>query len=105
MVCWLIQQKIIRFIYPGKTKVAFFNQDLLSYQTGKSAVEVAREAFSDQLTLKEEIDRLLEKIESGDANTDLWDSLAAKQAEFETRGGPGIDGSRSWSFIRIGLYC
>lgn len=75
----------------GKTKVAFFNQDLLSYQTDKSAVEVAREAFAEQLALKDEIDELLEKIEGGADDADLWDSLAAKQAEFETRGGSSID--------------
>lgn len=75
----------------GKTKVAFFNQDLLSYQTDKSAVEVAREAFAEQLALKDEIDELLEKLEAGIAEVELWDTLAVKQAEFETLGGTSID--------------
>ncbi|MEL6255347.1 MAG: ABC-F family ATP-binding cassette domain-containing protein [Bacteroidota bacterium] len=77
--------------FSGKTKIAFFSQDLLSFQTEKSAVEVAREAFAEQLKLKDEIDALLEKMESGEEDPELWDQLAKKQAEFETMGGPGMD--------------
>ncbi|MEM6800586.1 MAG: ABC-F family ATP-binding cassette domain-containing protein, partial [Bacteroidota bacterium] len=75
----------------GKSKVAFFNQDLLSYQTDKSAVAVAREAFAETLALKDEIDALLERIEQGEDDPSLWDLLANKQAAFETQGGSSID--------------
>ncbi|MCI4670236.1 MAG: ABC-F family ATP-binding cassette domain-containing protein [Bacteroidia bacterium] len=75
----------------GKLKVAFFNQDLLSYQTDRSIFEVARDAFAPLLELKEEIDGLLKRMEDGETGNELWDALDAKQGEFENRGGPQME--------------
>ncbi len=74
----------------GGYTIAFFNQDLLSYQTDRSIVEVAKEAFAPLLLLKNEIDELLQKMERGEANATDWDQLASKQAEFETKEGNQI---------------
>ena len=67
--------------------IAFFNQDLLSYQTERSVVEVAREAFTDLLALQAEIEELLAQVEAGAEDVALWDELATKQETFEARGG------------------
>ncbi|MEO0898420.1 MAG: ABC-F family ATP-binding cassette domain-containing protein [Bacteroidota bacterium] len=75
----------------GKMLIAFFNQDLLSYETDRSIFEVARDAFADLLALKEEIDGLLKRMEEGETGNDLWDAMDSKQAEFETKGGPQMD--------------
>ena len=80
----------------GNMQIAFFSQDLLSFQTDRSIVEVAREAFAPLLALERDIQALLQKIESGESdNTEadlaLWDELAQKQARFETQGGNLID--------------
>ncbi|RMG31730.1 MAG: ABC transporter ATP-binding protein [Bacteroidetes bacterium] len=75
----------------GGYTVAYFNQDLLSYQSEQPIAEVAREAFAPLLALKAEIDGLLKKMEAGTAGEAEWNQLAAKQAEFENRGGNLIE--------------
>ncbi|MEM7659610.1 MAG: ABC-F family ATP-binding cassette domain-containing protein [Bacteroidota bacterium] len=75
----------------GKLKVAFFNQDLLSYQTDRPIVEVARDAFAELLQLQKEINELLQQVEAGETDPAIWDDLAAKQDTFETQGGNRMD--------------
>ena len=76
---------------PSNMRIAFFSQDLLSYQTDRSIVEVAREAFAPLLKLETEIQTILQQIESGKTDDHLWDELAHKQASFETQGGNLIE--------------
>ncbi|RMG74455.1 MAG: ABC transporter ATP-binding protein [Bacteroidetes bacterium] len=75
----------------GQLKIAFFNQDLLSFETDRSIFEVAREAFAPLLALQAEIDTLHHRLEGGETDPALWDALAAKQAAFETQGGTRMD--------------
>lgn len=72
-------------------KVAYFNQDLLSYQTERPISEVVRDAFAPLLELKAEINTLLKRMEDGEGDTKLWEELATKQDLFEARGGSTID--------------
>lgn len=75
----------------GKLEVAFFNQDLLSFETDLSIVEVAREAFAPLLQLQAEIESLLTRLEQGHTEPELLNELANKQEVFETRGGKLIE--------------
>ena len=75
----------------GQVKIAFFNQDLLSYETDRPVFEVARDAFAPLLQLQAEIDSLHHRLEAGETDPSLWDALAAKQALFETQGGNRIE--------------
>ncbi|MEM6264312.1 MAG: ABC-F family ATP-binding cassette domain-containing protein [Bacteroidota bacterium] len=72
-------------------KVAFFNQDLLSFQTDQSIDEVVRQAFAPLLKMKEELDELLQRVEAGEQSPELWDELAHKQEVFDASGGQKID--------------
>ncbi len=72
-------------------KIAFFNQDLLSFETDDIIFEVVRQAFLPLLKLNEEVDTLLHRVEAGETDPAIWDDLAQKQAAFETRGGNRID--------------
>jgi len=79
-------------VHAAKTlQIGYFNQDLLSYQTDRSIVEVVRNAYAPLLTLEAEIETLQRKIENGESDPQLWDDLSIKQALFETRGGSKID--------------
>ncbi len=75
----------------GGSQVAYFHQDLLSYESDQSIFHLAREAFRDLLDTKEEIERLLLKTEQGEATPDDWDRLAHLQDEFETKDGHRIE--------------
>ncbi|GAB4424855.1 MAG: ABC-F family ATP-binding cassette domain-containing protein [Bacteroidia bacterium] len=75
----------------GQLKVAFFNQDLLSYETQRSIYDVARDAFAPLLALRDEIRDLLHRLEQGADDPALLDELAHKQDAFETGGGTKID--------------
>lgn len=72
-------------------KIAFFNQDLLSFETDDVIFDVVKQAFAPLLKLQEEIDALLHRIEAGETDPKIWDELAQKQAAFETRGGSRIE--------------
>ncbi|MDX2286843.1 MAG: ABC-F family ATP-binding cassette domain-containing protein [Bacteroidia bacterium] len=76
---------------PAHARVAFFNQDLLSFHTEQPIFEVAREAFAPLLAMQAEIDRLIGFIETEGGAPDDWDRLATLQDEFETRGGSRVD--------------
>lgn len=75
------------------TKIAFFNQDLLSYETEMPIYDLVKQAFGGLIVLENEIEDLLHRIENGDINPDTWDDLAHKQEEFDHLGGYTIDAS------------
>lgn len=66
----------------GECTIGFLNQDLLSYQTDDSILEVAMQAFERQLELQKEIDQVLHKMETNYEDKDI-DLLARLQEEFE----------------------
>jgi ATP-binding cassette subfamily F protein 3 len=71
-------------------KIGYLNQDLLSYQSDKSILHVAMEAFERQNQLHTEIENLLKKLES-DYSDDLLHKLSDKQSEFEALDGYNIE--------------
>lgn len=66
----------------GECTIGFLNQDLLSYQTDDSILEVAMQAFEKQLELQHKIDAVLHKMETNYEDKDI-DVLAHLQEEFE----------------------
>jgi len=71
-------------------KIGYLNQDLLSYQSDKSILHVAMEAFERQNQLHTEIEALLKKLET-DYSDDLLNKLSDKQNEFEALDGYNIE--------------
>lgn len=71
-------------------KIGYLNQDLLSYQSDKSILHVAMEAFTRQNELHTEIENLLKKLET-DYTDDLINKLSDKQHEFEALDGYSIE--------------
>jgi ATP-binding cassette subfamily F protein 3 len=71
---------------PKDYSIGFLNQDLLSYQTDNSILNVAMEAFDRVVSIQNEIEKLLEDI-----NTNYDDKLVEKLCElqetFENLGG------------------
>ncbi|QNL48703.1 ABC-F family ATP-binding cassette domain-containing protein [Olivibacter sp. SDN3] len=71
-------------------KIGYLNQDLLSYESEKSILHVAMEAFERQNQLHSEIENLLKKMET-DYSEDLLNKLSDKQVEFEALDGYNIE--------------
>lgn len=71
-------------------KIGYLNQDLLSYQSDKSILHVAMEAFERQNQLHTEIEKLLHKLET-DYSDELLHKLSDKQSEFEALDGYTIE--------------
>lgn len=71
-------------------KMGYLNQDLLSYQSDKSILHVAMEAFSRQNQLHTEIEIILKKLET-EYSDDLINKLSDKQHEFEALDGYNIE--------------
>ncbi|GGG90723.1 ABC transporter ATP-binding protein [Parapedobacter pyrenivorans] len=71
-------------------KIGYLNQDLLSYQSNKSILHVAMEAFERQNQLHTEIEQLLKKLET-DYSDDIIQKLSDKQTEFEALDGYSIE--------------
>ncbi|RQP18747.1 MAG: ABC transporter ATP-binding protein [Parapedobacter sp.] len=71
-------------------KIGYLNQDLLSYESNKSILHVAMEAFERQNQLHTEIERLLKKLET-DYSDDIIQKLSDKQSEFEALDGYNIE--------------
>jgi ATP-binding cassette subfamily F protein 3 len=69
-----------------ETTIGFLNQDLLSYQTDDSILEVAMTAFEEALKVQHQIDEVLKKMET-DYNDGLIDKLAKLQERFEANDG------------------
>jgi ATP-binding cassette subfamily F protein 3 len=66
----------------GDCTIGFLNQDLLSYQTDDSILNVAMQAFEKQLELQKDIDDVLHKMETNYEDKDI-DVLAKLQEDFE----------------------
>ena len=66
----------------GDCTIGFLNQDLLSYQTDDSILNVAMQAFEKQLELQKDIDAVLHKMETNYEDKDI-DVLAKLQEDFE----------------------
>jgi ATP-binding cassette subfamily F protein 3 len=66
--------------------IGFLNQDLLSYQSEDSILEVALEAFKETLALQTEIDRVLIQMET-DYSEEIIQKLANLQDRFEANEG------------------
>ncbi|GMQ24261.1 ABC-F family ATP-binding cassette domain-containing protein [Algoriphagus sp. oki45] len=66
--------------------IGFLNQDLLSYQSDDSILNVALEAFKETLALQEEIDRVLKQMET-DYSDEIINKLAQLQDRFESNEG------------------
>lgn len=75
---------------PKDLKIGYLNQDLLSYQSNKSILHIAMEAFERQNHLHDEIEDLLKKLES-DHSEDLLNKLSDRQSEFEALDGYNIE--------------
>src|SRR5690606_34477596 len=71
-------------------KIGYLNQDLLSYQSDKSILHVAMEAFSRQNQLHTEIENILKKLET-EYSDELINKLSDKQLEFEALDGYNIE--------------
>ncbi|MEO8795538.1 MAG: ABC-F family ATP-binding cassette domain-containing protein [Daejeonella sp.] len=71
-------------------KMGYLNQDLLSYQSDKSILHVAMEAFERQNQLHTEIEAILKKMET-EYTDDLINKLSDKQIEFEALDGYSIE--------------
>ncbi|MGB4775045.1 MAG: ABC-F family ATP-binding cassette domain-containing protein [Daejeonella sp.] len=71
-------------------KMGYLNQDLLSYQSDKSILHVAMEAFERQNQLHTEIETILKKLET-EYTDDLINKLSDKQLEFEALDGYSIE--------------
>lgn len=71
-------------------KIGYLNQDLLSYESDKSILHVAMEAFERQNQLHGEIEILLEKLAT-DYSDELINKLSDKQSEFEALDGYNIE--------------
>ncbi|MGY6522816.1 MAG: ribosomal protection-like ABC-F family protein [Mongoliitalea sp.] len=66
--------------------IGFLNQDLLSYQSEDSILDVALEAFKDTLALQAEIDEVLKQMET-DYSDEIINKLAKLQDRFEANEG------------------
>lgn len=69
--------------------IGFLNQDLLSYLTNESILQVAMQAFEEQNHLQIQIDETLQKMETNYTD-DLVDKLAKLQERFEALDGYSI---------------
>lgn len=70
--------------------LGYLNQDLLSYESDKSILHVAMEAFERQNQLHAEIEVLLKKLET-DYSEEILHKLSDKQHEFEALDGYNIE--------------
>ncbi|NVK48862.1 MAG: ABC-F family ATP-binding cassette domain-containing protein [Cyclobacteriaceae bacterium] len=66
--------------------IGFLNQDLLSYQSDESILQVALAAFQETLALQDEIDTVLKKMET-DYSEEVINRLATLQERFEANEG------------------
>jgi ATP-binding cassette, subfamily F, member 3 len=70
----------------GDCSIGFLNQDLLSYQTQDSILQVAMQAFERENYLQLEIDKVLHEMDVN-YRDELVDTLGLLQEEFEHLGG------------------
>ena len=74
----------------GDCTVGFLNQDLLSYQSADSILNVAMQGFERQLALQKEIDDTIKEMET-DYKDELVDKLGELQHEFDLLDGYSIE--------------
>lgn len=68
------------------TSIGFLNQDLLSYQTSDSILEVAMQAFAETMKIQSQIDQVLKEMEEN-YRDELVDKLAKLQDRYEANEG------------------
>lgn len=73
----------------GDCTIGFLNQDLLSYQTQDSILQVAMQAFERELVLQKKIDEILHEMETN-YREELVEKLGKYQEEFDHLGGYSI---------------
>lgn len=78
----------------NELRLGFLNQDLLSYMTDKSILEVAKEAFARELELHDQIEALLVKLET-DHSDEVLNRLHSLQTEFDALDGYSVDSKSS----------
>jgi ATP-binding cassette, subfamily F, member 3 len=74
----------------GDCTIGFLNQDLLSYQTDDSILNVAMQGFERQLELHHQIEEVLHEMETN-YQEDLVEKLGALQHEFDILDGYSIE--------------
>ncbi len=74
----------------NELRLGFLNQDLLSYLTDKSILEVAKEAFKRELELHDQIEEMLVKLET-DHSDEVLNRLHVLQSEFDALDGYQVD--------------
>jgi len=68
------------------TSIGYLHQDLLSFDTSESIVEVAMHAFDKAKTLEKELDRMVKQLETNSTD-ELLNEYSHKLQEFEEAGG------------------
>ncbi len=76
---------------PKDSKLRYFHQDLLSFQTERSIFDTAKDAFEEAIKVKNELDEVLDELEKGSEDLDLWDKVAHLQSIWEGLEGDKID--------------
>jgi ATP-binding cassette subfamily F protein 3 len=66
--------------------IGFLNQDLLSYDSGESILNVAMQAFTREIKIQEEINQVIHQLEN-EYDEKLVEKLTKLQEEFEALGG------------------
>lgn len=87
---------------PNDTSIGFLNQDLLSFQSEKSILDVAQEAFAEAIGLQHEIEALLKEIETDPSEKNI-ERLTEKQEKFEKLGGYEMEAQASASLEMLGF--
>ncbi|MDN3202598.1 ABC-F family ATP-binding cassette domain-containing protein [Algoriphagus sediminis] len=82
--------------------IGFLNQDLLSYLSDDSILDVALEAFQEVLSLQDEIDAVLKQMES-DYSDEIMNKLATLQDKFEANEGYTIKAKAAEVLAGIGF--
>lgn len=82
--------------------IGFLNQDLLSYQSDDSILNVALEAFKETLALQEQIDAVLKQMET-DYSEEVINRLASLQDQFEANEGYTIKAKAAEVLAGIGF--
>src|SRR5690606_40912816 len=86
--------------------IGFLNQDLLSYQSDDSILNVALAAFKETLALQDEIDEILKKMET-DYSDEMINRLAFLQERFEANEGDRKSTRLNSSHVKISyaVFC
>ncbi|BDC98452.1 ABC-F family ATP-binding cassette domain-containing protein [Persicobacter psychrovividus] len=69
-----------------ETTLGYLNQDLLSFQSDDSILNIAMSAFEEALKLQADMEALIQKMET-DYKEEMVEQLASMQERFETLGG------------------